>query len=109
MSRNYIYRKTAFLTSQIYSKSFHLFVTCNKFENIARLIAVRVNGEPYAEDPEVICKIAKKFDREIKGFDDLIDALNHISKIANQQAVRVVICGSLHLARDVKKYSKLIF
>jgi dihydrofolate synthase/folylpolyglutamate synthase len=81
----------------------------NKFENIARLIAVRVNGEPYAEDPEVICKIAKKFDPEIKGFDDLIDALNHISQIANDQAVRVVICGSLHLARDVKKYSKLIF
>jgi dihydrofolate synthase/folylpolyglutamate synthase len=81
----------------------------NKFQNIAKLIAVRVNGEPYAEDPEVICKIAKKFDPEIKGFDDLIDALNHVSKIANDQVVRVVICGSLHLARDVKKYSKLIF
>ncbi len=80
----------------------------NKFQNIARLIAVRVNGEPYAEDPNVICQIAKKFDSKIIGFDDLLEALEYISNIAKYNAVRVVICGSLHLARDVKKYSQMV-
>ena len=80
----------------------------NKFQNIARLIAVRVNGEPYAEDPEIICQIAKKFDDEIKGFDDLIDSLQYISQMVDNKACRVIICGSLHLARDVKRYSQMI-
>jgi dihydrofolate synthase/folylpolyglutamate synthase len=80
----------------------------NKFQNIAQLIAVRVNGEPYAEDPEIICQIAKKFDKEIKGFDDLIDSLQYISQIVDNKACRVIICGSLHLARDVKRYSQMI-
>lgn len=78
----------------------------NKFQNIARLIAVRVNGEPYAEDPEIICKIAKKFDDQIHGFEDLVEALRYISKESKGLACRIVICGSLHLARDVKKFSK---
>lgn len=79
----------------------------NKFQNIARLIAVRVNGEPYAEDPQIICKIAKKFDDQIQGFEDLVEALRYISKESKGLVCRIVICGSLHLARDVKKYSKI--
>ena len=80
----------------------------NKFQNIARIIAVRVNGEPYAEDPEIICQITKEFDKDVKGFDDLIDSLEYISQNIENRACRIVICGSLHLARDVKRYSKMI-
>jgi len=79
----------------------------NKFQGIARLIAVRVNGEPYAEDPQTICKIAKKFDDQIQGFEDLIEALRYIALQSKDRAIRIVICGSLHLARDVKKFSKI--
>ncbi len=79
----------------------------NKFQDTARLIAVRVNGEPYAEDPQIICNIAKKYYDQIQGFEDLIDALKYISKEQADKPCRVIICGSLHLARDVKKYSQI--
>lgn len=78
----------------------------NKFQNIAKLVAVRVNGEPYAEDPEVICEIAKKYDSQITAHDDLIEALQYINSVAKTCESRIVICGSLHLARDVIRYSK---
>ena len=40
---------------------------------------------------------------KIKTSEDLLSAVYEISK--NQQSKRVVICGSIHLARDLKKYS----
>jgi dihydrofolate synthase/folylpolyglutamate synthase len=73
----------------------------NKFKNI-NLIAIRVNGEPYPESSQDICEIGKKNNIEIIDGEDLLTALNLIKKISQDKAVRVVICGSLHLARDVK-------
>lgn len=73
-----------------------------KFKNIAKIIAVRVNGEPYPESPNVICKIGKQIDPDIIGFDNLIECLRFISDQVKSKSARIVICGSLHLARDVK-------
>lgn len=72
-----------------------------KFKNVAELVAVRVNGEPYPEDPEVISKIGEEIGMKIVPFSNLSDALYFISK-NTADPCRVVICGSLHLARDVK-------
>lgn len=72
-----------------------------KFRNIAELIAVRVNGEPYPEEAEKISQIGQEINMKILPFSDLCDALHHISQ-THAKPCRVIICGSLHLARDVK-------
>lgn len=72
-----------------------------KFKNVAEVMAVRVNGEPYPESPEIISKIGDEIGMRISSFLNLSEALYFISKNTTNPC-RVVICGSLHLARDVK-------
>ncbi|MBU6140594.1 MAG: bifunctional folylpolyglutamate synthase/dihydrofolate synthase [Proteobacteria bacterium] len=69
-----------------------------KFRNVADLVAVRVNGEPYPEEAKKISEIGSEIGMKIFAAADLFDALSRIPK----KPCRVVICGSLHLARDVK-------
>lgn len=77
-----------------------------KFKNIATLHAVRVDGEPYPENSETIYNIGKKFNLNITKNTDLEDAIYKIGKNTNNKPKRIVICGSLHLARDIKKFGK---
>lgn len=79
----------------------------NKFNEIAQIVAVRVNGEPYPQDSEEICSIANSQNIKAINGDNLLDALIKINEISNGRAVRIVICGSLHLARDVKYFSQI--
>lgn len=75
------------------------------FANIADLIvAVRVDGEPNPESSEEIARIAETAGIKIHQEQDLLDAIYYLEKICNHRAYRIVICGSLHLARDVKKF-----
>jgi len=76
-----------------------------KFKNVAEVVAVRVDGEPYPESSEKISAIGAEIDMEIFAAEDLLDAINHIVKECGEPC-RITICGSLHLARDVKKFSK---
>jgi dihydrofolate synthase/folylpolyglutamate synthase len=77
-----------------------------KFINLAeKIIAVEVNGEPYPEKSEVIFEITNSINAKSFAAENLIEALNHISQI-NPDPSLVVICGSLHLARDVRKFGK---
>lgn len=80
-----------------------------KFKNVAEVLAVRVDGEPYPEEAEVIAKVGESIGMKIFAAEDILDALHHIKKICGNQPCRVVICGSLHLARDVKKFAKMVF
>lgn len=80
-----------------------------KFKNLAEVVAVRVDGEPYPEKAEAIAEVGKSIGMEIFAAEDLMDALYHIKKTCGDEPCRVVICGSLHLARDVKKFGKNIF
>ncbi len=75
-------------------------------ENTKKIIAVRVNGEPYPEKPETIYEIAKKSQIKINCQEDLLDAFNYILQKYKNEALRIVICGSLHLARDLKELDK---
>ncbi len=76
-----------------------------KFLNIAEeIIAVRVNGEPYPEKSEVILEIIKSIGAKNFAAEDLSEAIHHIANVNNSQPCRIVICGSLHLARDVRNY-----
>lgn len=73
-----------------------------KFKNVAEVIAVRVNGEPYPESAEKISEIGEEIGMKIFAADDLLDAISYIK---TDEACLVIICGSLHLARDVRKYN----
>jgi dihydrofolate synthase/folylpolyglutamate synthase len=75
-----------------------------KFKNIAEVIAVKVDGEPYPESSQTISEIGKSIGMKIFASCDLPDALNHIAKINGNNPCQITICGSLHLARDVKKF-----
>lgn len=75
-----------------------------QFNGIAKILAVRVNGEPNPEDPEIISKIGAEIALEIAAFLDLSDAIFYVKEKMGKQRCRVVICGSLHLARDVAKF-----
>jgi 3,4-dihydroxy 2-butanone 4-phosphate synthase/GTP cyclohydrolase II len=78
------------------------------FEPAGIIVEILNEDGTMARLPELL-EIAKKFDNEIKGFENLIEALQHISKIVDVKSCRIVICGSLHLARDVKHYSQIVF
>lgn len=73
------------------------------FRGLGELIAVRVEGEPYPEDTNVITKIAKEININIIQKEDLFEALHYIQ---DKKKSRIVICGSLHLNRDVRTLSK---
>ena len=72
-----------------------------------KIHAIRVDGEPYPESSETIYEIGKKSNLNIKKNDDLLDAIYKISKEVGDKSCRIIICGSLHLARDVKKFNKI--
>ena len=72
------------------------------------MVAIRVDGEPNPEDAEVISKIATEIGLPAKACNDLLDAIYYLKKLSDNMPCRIVICGSLHLARDVKKFGAKI-
>ena len=79
-----------------------------KFKNIAEVVAVRVDGEPYPESAEVISEIGTTIGMKIFAAEDLLDAIFYVGKNSGGEACRIIICGSLHLARDVRKFAKVL-
>lgn len=75
------------------------------FRNNTKIIAVRVDGEPYPEEAEKIVEVGKAANIAIHAASDLLDALHYINLQMQHKPCRVVICGSLHLARDVRKFN----
>lgn len=65
--------------------------------------AVKVEGEPYPESAERIAEIGSGIGLNIVPKEDLLEAAASLGSC--NQPCRIVICGSLHLARDAKKYS----
>ncbi len=70
------------------------------------VFATRVDGEPNPEEIEAICNVAKSQKIDVTGAADLLDCFELIAKKYQNEKVRVVICGSIHLARDVKKFGR---
>lgn len=84
-----------------------------KFINVAdEIVAVRVDGEPYPEKSEIIAEIGRSIatstNTKIFAAEDLLDAIYYIGKSCEESPCRIVICGSLHLARDVRKFGNVI-
>jgi dihydrofolate synthase/folylpolyglutamate synthase len=75
-----------------------------KFRNVAEVVAVRVDGEPNPESAEKISEVGAEIGMKIFAAEDLAEAIFYIAKISGGEPCCVVICGSLHLARDVKKF-----
>jgi dihydrofolate synthase / folylpolyglutamate synthase len=73
-----------------------------KFKNIAQVIAVRVDCEPYPESAEIISKIGAEIGMNIFAAPSLREAICHAITSNKNQSCKIIICGSLHLARDIK-------
>ncbi len=68
------------------------------------IIAVRVQGEPYPEETNNIKEKGEKVNVKITESEDLLEAFYYLSKKYQGKNIRTIICGSIHLARDVRKY-----
>ena len=77
-----------------------------KFKDIAEIFAVRVDGEPYPESSENIVDVAKKYRIFVNNGENLLNAINLIENKSSNEPYRIIICGSLHLARDVRHFNK---
>ena len=77
-----------------------------KFKDIAEIFAVRVDGEPYPESSENIVAVAKKHGIVVNNGENLLNAINLIENKSLNEPYRIIICGSLHLARDVRHFNK---
>ena len=77
------------------------------FKNIVNYVfAVPVEWEPKSENPNRIKISAEKLG--IKSFEcsSLMEAIDLCARTSQDQAIRVLICGSLYLAGDVEKAIK---
>ncbi len=68
------------------------------------IIAVRVDGEPNPEETSKIKEVGEKVGVNITEKEDLLEVFHYLSKEYDGEKIRVIICGSIHLARDVRKY-----
>ena len=74
------------------------------FKDIIDFICtIRVAGEPNPEQAELVLeKILQSEIIESKAEDDLFDAINFLVNLDPENPCRIIICGSLYLARDVR-------
>ena len=74
------------------------------FKDIIDFICtIRVAGEPNPEQAEIVLeKILQSEIIEAKAEDDLFDAINFLVNLDPENPCRIIICGSLYLARDVR-------
>lgn len=76
------------------------------FKNlVTEFLPIRVEGEPNPEEREDIAKIIAQMGLQYQDHADLLEAIFDVGKKAGQQKCRIIICGSIYLARDLKKYA----
>jgi dihydrofolate synthase/folylpolyglutamate synthase len=105
LSSNQVAKKTFVICGFSKNKCKKEFL--EKFRNVADIVATRVDGEPYPESSEKISEVGKLVGLEIHPAENLLEAIYHIKEVSNNLPCRLVICGSLHLARDVKKFAQM--
>ncbi len=67
------------------------------------ICGIRVAGEPNPEEAEMVVeKILESGIEEVRAQDDLFDAINFLVNLDLENPCRIIICGSLYLARDLK-------
>ena len=74
------------------------------FKNIIDFIcAIRVAGEPNPEEAKIVAKkVLKSGIEEVATKEDLLEAIDFLVKLDKENPCRIVICGSLYLARDFR-------
>jgi len=70
-------------------------------DSVKQIYSIRVESEPLAEDPQKICKVANGLGFEGAVSLDIENAVDTIIKKSNEP-VRIIVCGSLYLAGDIK-------
>ncbi|MFT4717777.1 MAG: dihydrofolate synthase/folylpolyglutamate synthase [Rickettsiales bacterium] len=70
-------------------------------EMIDFVCSIRVSGEPNPENAEIIANKVVNINNSCK--DDMSDAINFLSQ-RSKKSCRIIICGSLYLARDLREF-----
>jgi dihydrofolate synthase/folylpolyglutamate synthase len=103
---NFLAEKTDALQNYIIvgrTKNTDSFNFLLRFKDIVKKIfAVRVQLEAMPQAPELIVSSGLKAGIEIEKANNILDAIEKISIICGTNPVRIIICGSLYLARDLK-------
>lgn len=80
-----------------------------QFLNVVKFVgAVRVKLEAIPESPEIICKAGNEIGIPCLPFSDIVATVKHINLLENpeqnneKKPVRIVICGSFYLAKDLR-------
>ena len=77
----------------------------NQFTNLIDFICpVRVEGEPNPENPEIIQQVIQKSEitTSSEKQNNISNAIKFLSNINPKLPFRILICGSIYLARDIK-------
>jgi dihydrofolate synthase/folylpolyglutamate synthase len=97
------YLITGFTKNKAKKEFFEIFKDVVDF-----ICAVRVDGEPNPESAEVIKEKILECGIKAEEQDDLIDAINFLVNLNPDKPCRIVITGSLYLARDVGKMNLVL-
>ena len=68
-------------------------------------LPIQVEGEPLPEKAENITKILQEIGAKYQAQEDLLEAIYFAGNKAGKDPCRIIICGSIYLAFDVKKYN----
>jgi dihydrofolate synthase/folylpolyglutamate synthase len=101
--KNYITKKNFLIVGFSKNKCKTEFLE-NFINIIDDICSVRVWGEPNPESAEIISNIAQSINLTIIPQPDIAEAIHYLANSINYQQCRIIICGSLHLARDVNKF-----
>ncbi|MDA9818299.1 Mur ligase family protein [Flavobacteriaceae bacterium] len=71
-------------------------------------LPIQVEGEPLPEITANIAKILQKIGVKYHEKDDLLEAIYFAGKKARTNECRIIICGSIYLAADIKKYNSYL-
>jgi dihydrofolate synthase/folylpolyglutamate synthase len=97
IKRNYLI--VGFTKGKAKSRFFSFFKDIIDF-----ICAVRVYGEPNPESADIISKKINLAEiKEVKEENDLDEAIDFLVNLDPKNPCRIVICGSLYLARDFKR------
>lgn len=102
LSEKKVYAVMGILKDKDYEKMISVIA-----KSFYKIITVEPDSQRKLES-EILCKKINKYNKNTLALKDLYDAVKYVKEENNRDLV-VIICGSLYLAKDVKKIVKEVF
>ncbi|MDO4731095.1 MAG: folylpolyglutamate synthase/dihydrofolate synthase family protein [Clostridia bacterium] len=102
LSEKKVYAVMGILKDKDYEKMISVIA-----KSFYKIITVEPDSQRKLES-EILCKKINKYNKNTLALKDLYDAVKYVKEENNRDIV-VIICGSLYLAKDVKRIVKEVF